>query len=122
MEDDPMPSIHDPLSEIYGLIDDYLKQHPEKAQWRDSNHDEPAFSDAEVLTIGLSQGAFGVQSLKAAYHQIRDHHRAAFPHLPRSQQWLARLHAWNHWVSDFLIATTALFRGQSNLSLMDSQP
>src|SRR5262245_49977070 len=118
MEDDLMPSINDQLTEIYVLIDDPLKQHPEKAQWRNSNHDEPAFSDAEVLTRGLSQGSFGVQRLKAASKKIRDHPRATFPLLPRSQQWLARLHAWNHWVSDFLIATTALFRGQSNLSLM----
>ena len=74
-----MPGINDHLTEIYVFIDDHLKQHPEKAQWRDSNNDEPAFGDAEVLTIGLSQGALGVQSLKAAYHKIRDNHRAAFP-------------------------------------------
>src|SRR5262249_28161217 len=107
MEDDLMPSINDQLTEIYVLIDDHLKQHPEKAQWRDSNHDEPAFSDAEVLTIGLSQGALGGQNLKAASHQIRDHPRAAFPHLPRYQPWLARLQALNQLVSDFLIASTA---------------
>src|SRR5262249_3996504 len=118
MEDDPMPSINDQLSEIYVLIDDYLKQHPEKAQWRDSNHDEPAFSDAEVLTIGLSQGAFGVQSLKEAYHQIRDHHRAAFPHLPSYKQWLARLHPLNPLVSDLLIASTATLE-QSVKTLLD---
>src|SRR5262249_44756438 len=64
MEDDPMPSIIDHLTEIYVFIDDHLKQHPEKAQWRQSNNAEPAFSDAEVLTIGLSQSALGLQSLK----------------------------------------------------------
>jgi hypothetical protein len=82
MKDDPMPSIIDQLTEIYVFIDDHLKQHPEKAQWRGSNNAEPDFSDAEVLTIGLSQSALGVQSLKEAYEKIRDNHQAAFPHLP----------------------------------------
>src|SRR6266511_4110878 len=98
-----MPSIIDQLTEIYVFIDDHLKQHPEKAQWRGSNNAEPAFSDAEVLTIGLSQSALGVQSLKEAYEKIRDNHQAAFPHLPSYKQWLARLHALNHLVSDLLI-------------------
>jgi hypothetical protein len=122
MEDDPMPSINDRLTEIYVFIDDHIKQHPEKAQWRDSNNDEPAFSDAEVLTIGLSQGTLGVQSLKEAYHEIRDNHRAAFPHLPSYKQWIARLHALNSLVSDLLIASTALLSSQSRLYLIDSKP
>jgi hypothetical protein len=50
-----MPSIIDQLTEIYVFIDDHLKQHPEKAQWRGSNNAEPDFSDPEVLTIGLSE-------------------------------------------------------------------
>lgn len=45
-----MPSINDHLTEIYVFIDDHLKQHPEKAQWRNSNNAEPPFSDAEALT------------------------------------------------------------------------
>ena len=102
-----MPSIIDQLTEIDVFIDDHLKQHPEKAQWRGSNNYEPAFSDAEVLTIGLSQSALGVQSLKETYQKIRDNHQAAFPHLPSYKQWLARLHALNHLVSDLLVASTA---------------
>src|SRR5262250_542214 len=122
MEDDPMPSINDHLTEIYVFIDDYLKQHPEKAQWRQSNNAEPALSDAEVLTIGLSQSALGVQSLKEAYQKIRDNHQAAFPHLPSYKQWLARLHALNHLVSDLLVASAALLSGQPKLYLIDSKP
>jgi transposase len=122
MKDDPMPSIIDQLTEIYVFIDDHLKQHPEKAQWRGSNNDEPAFSDAEVLTIGLSQSAWGVQSLKETYQKIRDNHREAFPHLPSYKQWLARLHALNHLVSDLLVASTALLSGQPKLYLIDSKP
>jgi hypothetical protein len=106
-----LPSINDQLTEIYVFIDNYLKHHLEKAQWRDSNNNEPSFSDAEVLTIGLSQGALGVQSLKEAYQKIRGNYRAAFPHLPSYKQWLARLHALNHLVSDLLVASTALLSG-----------
>src|SRR5262245_66674744 len=80
-EDDPMPSIDDQITEIYVFVDDYLKQRPALARWRESNNNHPAFSDAEALTIGLSQGCFGVQSLKEAYQKIRDNHRQAFPHL-----------------------------------------
>src|SRR4030095_13805133 len=98
-----MPSIIDQLTEIYVFIDDHLKQHPEKAQWRGSNNAEPVFS----LTIGLSQSALGVQILKETYQKIRDNHQAAFPHLPGYKQWLARLHTLNHLVSDLLLARTA---------------
>jgi hypothetical protein len=59
-----MPSIDDQIIEIYVFIDDHLKQYSALAQWRESNNKQPAFSDAEVLTIGLSQGCFGVQSLR----------------------------------------------------------
>ena len=118
-----MPSIIDQLTEIYVFIDDHLKQHPEKAQWRGSNNDEPAFSDTEVLTIGLSQSALGVQSLKETYQKIRDNHREDVPHLPRGyKQWLARLHALSHLVSDLLVASTALLSDQPKLYLIDSKP
>src|SRR6266540_952654 len=95
MKDDPMPSINDHLTEIYVFIDDHLKQHPEKAQWRSSNNAEPAFSDAEVLTIGLSQSALGVQSLKETYKNFRNNNQAPFPHLPINKQCLPRLPALN---------------------------
>ena len=117
-----MPSLIEQLTEINVFIDDHLKQHPEKAQWRGSNNDEPAFSDTEVLTIGLSQSALGVQSLKETYQKIRDNHREAFPHLPSYKQWLARLHALNHLVSDLLVASTALLSDQPKLYLIDSKP
>ena len=86
-----MPSIIDQLTEIYVFIDDHLKQHPEKAQWRGSNNGGAlAFSDTEVLTIGLSESALGVQSLKKRdlSEDSRDNHQAAFPHLPSYKQWL----------------------------------
>src|SRR4030095_12224615 len=105
-----MPSIIDQLTEIYAFIDDHLKQHPEKTQWRGSHNAEPACSDTEVVTIVLSQSALGVQSLKETYQKIRDNHQAAFPHLPSYKQWLARLHTLNHLVSDLLLPSTAMLR------------
>ena len=73
-----MPSINDHLTEIYVFIDDHLKQHPEKGQWRGSNNAEPAFSDAEVLTIGLSQSALGVL-LSQIRHQVETNFSGCVP-------------------------------------------
>ncbi len=40
---------------------------PAQADWRGSPNRAPAFTDAEVLTIGLMQGIFGCATLKKAY-------------------------------------------------------
>ena len=117
-----MPSIEDQLTEIYVFVDDHLKRNPALAQWRESNNDLPLFSDAEVLTIALSQGLLGVQSLKETHQKIRDNHRAAFPHLPTYQRWLARLHGLDGLISDLLIASTALWTADQALYLIDSKP
>lgn len=117
-----MPSIDDQITEIYVFVDDYLKQHPALAQWRESNNNQPVFSDAEVLTIGLSQGCFGVQSLKEAYEKIRDNYREAFPHLPTYQRWIIRLHELDPLIGELLIASTALFMGEASFHLIDSKP
>lgn len=117
-----MPNIDDQITEIYVFVDDYLKQHPVLAQWRESNNNQPAFSDAEVLTIGLSQGCFGVQSLKEAHEKIRDNYREAFPHLPTYQRWIVRLHELGHLIRELLIASTALFMSEPSFNLIDSKP
>lgn len=52
------------MTELYCVVDDFLKTHPGLAQWRRSPHAQPHFSDAEVLTIALLQGAFDVATLK----------------------------------------------------------
>jgi len=60
--------------------------------------------------------------LKETSQKIGDNQRAAFPYLLSYQQWLARLHALPHLVSDFLVASTALLSGHSKLYLIDSKP
>ena len=59
------------MTEIYCFIDDYLKAHPHRAQWRRLPNSRPAFTDAEVLTIALLQSSFGCATLKKSYLLIR---------------------------------------------------
>ena len=87
------PSISDQMTQIYVFVDDFLKRHPAQAAWRRSNNDAPAFTDAEVLTIGLLQGAFGCATLKKTHQLVAANWRSAFPHLCGYGQWIARLHA-----------------------------
>ena len=54
----------------YVFIDDDLQAHPDVADWRRSNNDEPDFTDAEVLTIALMQGYFRTDTLKRTYRLI----------------------------------------------------
>jgi hypothetical protein len=43
-------NVLDQATGLYVFVDDFLKDHPRLAHWRRSPNDEPAFSDAEVLT------------------------------------------------------------------------
>src|SRR5262249_52820223 len=88
-----MASIVDQLTGLYAFVDDYLQAHPSQAAWRRSPNAAPPFTDAEVVTIALMQGCFGVATLKQTYRLIATNHRAAFPHLCSYGQWLARLHS-----------------------------
>jgi hypothetical protein len=54
-----MSSIVDQLPELYVFIDDFLTARPALAPGRQSPHDQPAFTDAEVLTLALRQGCLG---------------------------------------------------------------
>ena len=117
-----MPTINDQLTEIYVVVDDFLKAHPAYRSWRRSPNDEPRFTDSEVLTIALMQGCLGVQSLKQSFLLIRANCRSAFPHLPSYKQWLWRLHALSPQLDALLAATTALPEGSVALYLIDSKP
>ena len=103
-----MPTINDQLTEIYVVVDDFFKAHPQSAQWRHSPNDAPPFTDAGVLTIALAQGCLGVRSLKEAYRKIADNYRTAFPRLCSYKQRLGRLHALTRQIGALLAATTAL--------------
>src|SRR5258706_3721773 len=87
-----MQSIADQMLLIYVFVADLLAAHPELANWRRSNNHEPDFTDAEVLTIALMQGCFGVATLKKTYRMIANNHRDAFPKLCSYPQFIARLH------------------------------
>ncbi len=121
-----MPSIPPPIVEqmtqAYVFVDDYLKQHPAQAAWRRSNNDAPAFTDAEVLTIGLLQGALGCATLKKTYQLVAANWRDAFPRLCSYGQWLARLHALSALVGQLTQAALGHCRLFGRLYLMDGLP
>ncbi len=117
-----MNSIEHQMTEIYCFIDDYLKAHPRRAAWRRSPNSQPAFTDAEVLTIALLQGSFGCATLKQAYLLIRANWPGAFPHLCSYKQWLARLHALTALVGQLTQAACPATGHASALYLIDSKP
>ena len=86
-----MPNLQHRLVECYVFIDDYLQAHPDVADWRRSNNDEPDFTDAEVLTIALMQGYFRTDTLKRTYRLISQNASEAFPERPGYKQWIRRL-------------------------------
>ena len=115
-----MPSITDQMTALYVLVDDFLKARPSLRSWRRSPNASPAFTDAEVLTIGLMQSCLGVATLKHAYRLIADNFGSAFPYLPSYSQWLARLHALTAQVGHLIQHVIGPL--DSRLYLMDSKP
>jgi hypothetical protein len=116
-----MATIEHQMTEIYSFLDDVLKANPTWSAWRRSNHSEPAFTDAEVLTIALMQGCLGVATLKKTYELIASNHRSAFPRLPSYKQWIARLHSLSEVVGRLVsVAFGAL--GLVRLYIFDSKP
>ena len=108
------------MIEIYSYVDDYLKANKGLAQWRQSINGEPKFTDAEVITIGLMQGCFGVDTLIESYDHIHKNYRSAFPYLCCYKQWINRLHQLDEIIGKLLAATC--FIGQHTLYLVDSKP
>jgi transposase len=115
-------SVDHHMTEIYCVVDEFLKTHPTLARWRRSPHAQPPFSDAEVLTIALLQGVFEVATLKQTYRLVAQNWRAAFPHLPSYQQWLARLHSLLPQVGRLLATTCTHEASEARLYLIDSKP
>lgn len=114
-------SIDHQMTEIYCFVDDYLKAHPRQAQWRRSPHAVPRFTDSEVLTIALLQGAFQVASLKQTYRLVRANFQAAFPLMPSYAEWLRRLHQLSIHVGLLLEASCAR-PSDAAFYLVDSKP
>jgi transposase len=117
-----MASIVDQMTAVYVFADDYFQAHPKATQWRCANYCHPAFSDAEVITIGLLEGCLGVATLKGAYRFVADNLADAFPHLPGYQQWLARLHALSGVVGQLLQAAGIQTPLGERTYLLDSKP
>jgi transposase len=117
-----MASIVEQMTAVYVFVDDYLRAHPAQSQWRRSNHRDPAFTDAEVITIGLLQGCLGVATLKQTYQFVAANHRAAFPRLTGYAQWLARLQALSGVIGQLLQAAGARAALGEPLYFLDSKP
>jgi IS5 family transposase len=117
-----MSSIEHHLTELYVFIDDFLTARPALAHWRQSPHNQPAFADAEVLTIALLQGCLGVASLKQTYRLVAHNWRSAFPHLCSYQQWMARLQSLTAPIRALLSATMQLSAGSAAFYLIDAKP
>jgi len=115
-----LPSIIDQMTDIYCFVDDFLKAHAGLAHWRRSPNAMPAFSDSEVITIGLMQSFLGVASLKQTYDLIAKNFATAFPRLCSYQQWIARLHHLTPLIGRLL--ESARFLGSCRLYLIDSKP
>ena len=117
-----MATIIDQMTDLYCFIDDYLKAHPHRAHWRSSPNSEPAFTDAEVLTIALMQSAFRVASLKHTYRLISLNFSEAFPKLCSYKQWIARLHRLCDLVGQIIEAARRCDGFHFSLYAIDSKP
>lgn len=116
------PSITEQMTRIYVFVDDHLKAHPGQAAWRRSPNGAPAFTDAEVLTVGLLQGAFGCATLKKTYQMVAANWRRAFPLLPSYGQWVARLHTLSALVGQLLQASLGVCGLDGRLYMIDGLP
>jgi DDE family transposase len=117
-----MFSIEDRLVQLYVFVDDFCQTRPDLANWRHSPHQQPAFSDAEVLTIALLQSELEVASLKQTYRLIAANYRAAFPCLCSYSQWMARVQALTALLQALLRATTNLAPEAAAFYLIDAKP
>jgi transposase len=113
-------SIDHQLTIYYFFVDNFLKQQPQLAAWRQSNNAVPNFTDAEVLTIALMQGYFGCATLSQTYALVRANAAPAFPHLCGYKQWIARLHRLSPLVGGLVLASAST--PESPYYLMDSKP
>jgi transposase len=117
-----MTSIEHQMTQIYCFVDDYLKAHPRRAQWRRSPNAAPSLTDAEVITIALLQGSFGCATLKQTYLLVAHNYARAFPSLCSYQQWIARLHRLTSLVGQLVEAARHSDWSETTLYLMDAKP
>jgi hypothetical protein len=117
-----MFSIEDQLTQLYVFVDDFCRSRPDLAAWRHSPHQQPAFADAEVLTIALMQSWLEVATLKQTYRLIRANCRTAFPQVCSYSQWIARVQALTPLLEALLRALTNLTPEAAAFYLIDTKP
>jgi len=110
------------MTQIYVFVADFLAEHPDQAQWRRSHNAQPAFTDAEVITIGLMQSVIGVATLKQTYRLIADNWRDCFPRLCSYAQFVSRLHGLSAIVGHLMVEALAHHKMPGCLYLVDSKP
>lgn len=115
-------SISDCLVAIYSFLDDWTRQNPTLAQWRRSNNHDPAFTDAEVLTVALMQPVLGHDNLARTYRLIRDEYRTWFPDLVTYARLIARLNDLSEVVGTLFEHTAARLSFDHRRYLADSKP
>jgi IS5 family transposase len=117
-----MFSIEDQLTRLYVFVDDFCQTRPDLAAWRHSPHQQPVFSDAEVLTLALMQSWLEVASLKQTYRLIAANCGAAFPSLCSYPQWIARVHALTALLAALLRSLTNFAPETPAFYLIDAKP
>ena len=117
-----MSSIVDQMTQIYVFVADFLQEHPGLAHWRRSHNDQPEFTDAEVVTIGLMQGCLGVATLKQTYRLIANNFGDAFPKLCSYARWLSRLQAVSFLLGHLLVEALRTHKMPGCLYILDSKP
>ena len=113
-------SIDHQLTIYYVLVDNFLKQQPQLAAWRQSNNAAPPFTDAEVITLALMQSYFGCATLSQTYHLVRANAAPAFPRLCGYKQWLARLHRLSPIIGGLVVVSAGT--PDSPYYVLDSKP
>jgi Transposase DDE domain len=115
-------TVEDQMTRSYCFVDDFFKTPPGLAQGRHSPHAHPHFSDAEVLTSALLQGAFEVATRKQTYGLVAQNWRRAFPLWPSDKQWLTRVHPLLPQVGGLWALTCTQAARAARLYLLDSKP
>jgi Transposase DDE domain len=76
---------------LYVRTDDLLKGSPELAPWRPPVGLEPQLSDAELVTLSVTQALLGFTSERRFIRHARAHLRHLFPYLPKAPGYNKRL-------------------------------
>jgi hypothetical protein len=76
---------------LYVKTDDLLKDSPHLAPWRPAVGIAPKLTDAELVTLAMTQAMLGFTSEARWLRHARSHLRNLFPHLPQQPGYNKRL-------------------------------